>query len=155
MPRDRPSANYTNITNRLLASNAGLADVLVLAPGAEIINRTGDLTLGTTTSTTTSDWNLSTFRFGAKGAAGVLTLRAAGDLVFYNALSDGFAPTTPNSDVSWLWTARLAAQSSLLPVNEQSWSYRLTAGADFIGGGLCLGSADQCPGVRKGIALAG
>jgi hypothetical protein len=125
------TANYTNITNRLLANNAGLAGLLVLAPGVEIINRTGDLTLGTSSSTTTSDWNLSNFRFGARNAAGVLSMRAAGDLVFYNALSDGFTPTLASSDVSWLWTALLAPQNALLPVNEQSWSYRLTAGADF------------------------
>ncbi len=130
------TANYTAITNRLLSKNSGLASVLVLAPGAEIINRTGDLTLGTSTSTTTSDWNLSTFRFGAKSAPGVLTLRAAGDLVFFNALSDGFNPTLANTNTSWLWTARLAAQNNLLPVNEQTWSYRLSAGADLSAAGF-------------------
>ena len=35
-----------SITDRLLANNASLASVLVIAPGAEIINRTGNLTLG-------------------------------------------------------------------------------------------------------------
>ncbi|RYD23498.1 MAG: filamentous hemagglutinin N-terminal domain-containing protein [Verrucomicrobiaceae bacterium] len=123
--------NYDNIIDRLLDSNPDLADNLVLAPGAEIVNRTGDLVLGTSSSTTTSDWNLSTFRFGEKGAAGVLTLRSAGDLVFYNALSDGFSPTLTSGDVSWLWTARLASRNPLLPQNQQSWSYRLTAGADL------------------------
>ncbi len=72
------SANYTAMMNRLLANNAALAPVVVLAPGAEIINRTGDLTLGTTSSTASSDWNLATYRYGAKRAPGVLTLRAAG-----------------------------------------------------------------------------
>lgn len=85
------SANYTAMLNRLLANNSGLASSVILAPGAEIINRTGDLTLGTTTSTATSDWNLSTFRFGPKNAPGVLTMRASGNLVFFNALTDGFA----------------------------------------------------------------
>ena len=130
------TANYTAITNRLLANNAGLADALVLAPGVEIINRSGDLTLGTTSSTTTGDWNLSTWRFGAKSAAGVLTLRAAANLVFYNALSDGFTPTLASSDTSWLWTARLTNPNALLPVNEQAWSYRLTAGADLAAAGF-------------------
>ncbi len=125
------SANFTSITNRLLANNAGLADAMVLAPGAEIINTTSDLSLGALGSNTTGDWDLSTFRYGAKSAAGVLTLRAAGSLKFYNALSDGFSPTLANSDATWLWLARPTAQNSLLPVNAQSWSYRLTAGADF------------------------
>jgi len=37
-------------------------------PGAEIINLTGNLTLGTNASTGTSDWNLgsATYRFGSK-----------------------------------------------------------------------------------------
>lgn len=121
------------ITARILAGNAGLASALVVMPGAEVINRTGNLTLGTATSTTTSDWNLSTFRFGTKNAPGVLTLRAAGDLVFFNALSDGFAPTLASSNTSWLWLAPLMSQSALLPVNAQSWSYRMASGADFSG----------------------
>ncbi|MDB6076529.1 MAG: hypothetical protein JWO82_276, partial [Akkermansiaceae bacterium] len=125
------TANYSAMMNRLLANNAGLESLLVLAPGAEIINRTGDLSLGTASSTTANDWDLSGFRFGAKSAPGVLTLRAAGNLVFNSALSDGFTPTLPNTNASWLWTARLTNQSTTLPVNSQSWSYRLTAGADL------------------------
>ncbi len=117
------TANYTAMMDRLLANNADLASVLVLAPGAEIINRTGDLTLGTTSSQASSDWNLGTFRYGAKSAAGVLTMRAAGNLVLYNALSDGFATSAYNS--------QLLAYNPLLPVNNQSWSYRLSGGADL------------------------
>lgn len=113
----------TAITNRILANNTGLAASLVLMPGAEIINRSGNLTLGTTTSTSTSDWNLATYRFGANNVPGVLTLKAAGDLVFYNALSDGFSTSA--------YTSALLAYNTLLPANAQSWSYRLTAGADF------------------------
>lgn len=129
-----PSANYTAIFDRLLANtpeNAGLRSVLVLAPGAEIINRTGNLTLGTGSSTTTSDWDLSMYRFGAVGAPGVLTLRAAGNLTFYNALSDGFSPTLASSNTDWLRLARLSNQSTTLPINTQSWSFRLVAGADM------------------------
>jgi filamentous hemagglutinin len=63
----------------------------------------------------------------------VLTLRAAGNLTFYNTLSDGFAAVEPSAagGNSALWLAPLMAQNPLLPVNTQSWSYRLTAGADF------------------------
>ena len=112
-----------SITDRMLANNAGLAPVFVLAPGAEIIDRSGSLTLGTTTSTASSDWDLSSFRFGPKSAPGVLTLRASDNIVFYNALSDGFKSSA--------YDAALLAQNLLLPVNAQSWSYRLVAGADL------------------------
>lgn len=125
------SAAYTAMMGRLLANNGHLEPITVLAPGVEIINRTGSLTLGTTSSTTTSDWNLSAFRFGPKSAAGVLTLRARDNLVFYNALSDGFTPTLASSNTSWLWLAPMSAYNPLLPMNLQSWSYRLTAGADL------------------------
>jgi filamentous hemagglutinin len=126
------TAGYTAMNNRLLANNPGLADLLVVAPGVEIINLTGNLTLGTTSSTSTSDWNLSTFRFGAKSAPGVLSLRAAGDLVFLNTLSDGFSPTLASSNPSWLWLAQpTLLNSSPLPMNTRSWSYRLVSGADF------------------------
>jgi filamentous hemagglutinin len=132
------NSNYATMLSRILGSNpanSGLSSVLVIQPGAEIVNRTGDLTLGTTASTTTSDWNLATFRYGTNKAPGVLTLRAAGNLVFYNALSDGFTPTLASSNTSWLWLAPVTALSSsnVLPVNTQSWSYHLTAGADLSG----------------------
>lgn len=129
------SVNYTNMMTRLLQNNGGssgaLASVLVLAPGAEIINRTGGLTLGAVNSTTTSDWDLSGFRFGLKGEPGVLTLRAAGNITFYNALSDAFTPTLANTNSSWLWLAIPTTANAALPLNTQSWSYRITAGADF------------------------
>jgi filamentous hemagglutinin len=105
------------IVSRLLANNSALASKAVVEVGAEIINRSGDLTLG-------SSWDLSTFRFGPQGAPGVLTLRAAGNLDFQNGgLSDGF----DSAD----YTALLLTQNSLLPINAQSWSYRLAAGADL------------------------
>ncbi len=117
------TAGYTAMVNRLLANNGGLKPALVLAPGAEIVHLTGNLTLGTTSATNSSDWNLASFRFGPKSAPGVLTLRAAGNLVFNNALTDGF--------VSNLYTSQLLEQNPLLPVNSQSWSFRLVSGSDF------------------------
>ena len=62
--------------------------------------------LGTTPSNSTSNWDLSSYRFGPNSAAGVLTLRASGNLVFYNALSDGFASSA--------FDAELLAQNPLL-----------------------------------------
>ncbi|WP_395736206.1 filamentous haemagglutinin family protein [Prosthecobacter sp.] len=123
------AANTTAITNTLFAGNANAAalkSIFFLLPGAEVINTSGDLTLGlTNVSPTSGDWNLgaSTARFGTLKVPGILTLRASGNLIFFNSLSDGFATGLYNSALSTLNTA--------LPTNLQSWSYRLTAGADF------------------------
>ena len=112
------------------ASGTGGAIPIALASGSfttagaiGLTAPTGNLTLGSLTSTTTSDWDFSTYRFGPQNAPGVLTLRSAGNLVFFNALSDGF--------VSNAYDAALLIPNALLPASAQSWSYRLTAGADF------------------------
>lgn len=55
----------------------------------------------------------------------MLTLRASENLTFFNALSDGFFGG------SSLWLAPLMNYNPLLPANSQSWSLRLTAGADL------------------------
>ena len=139
------NANEAAMRGKLLTgAAAGLDSLLVLAPGVEIINRTGDLTLGLANPTgstsaealSSADWDLSGFRYGSRGAAGVLTLRAQGNLVFNNTLSDGFNPITGTAQVfadnghSRMWLGTLMKISDNLPVNTQSWSYRLTAGAD-------------------------
>ena len=116
-------ANYTAMLNRLSSLQPGLD--LILTPGAEILNRTGSLTLGSTVSTEAADWNLAGLRFGPRSAGGYLTLRAADNLNFYNAISDGFAGGPS------LWLSPLVAHNALLPANSQSWSYRMAAGADF------------------------
>lgn len=143
-----PNAAETSMRNRLLGSHpqaADLAPLLVLAPGAEIVNTSGNLVLGLANPTgstatairnegfTAADWDLSSFRYGSRSAPGVLTLRAKDDLVFNNALSDGFTPVTANSDNGWsrLWLAPLMTVNPNLPVNTQSWSFRLAAGADL------------------------
>ncbi len=79
-----------------------------LRAGVEV-QATGSLTLN-------GDWALQTARPG--GEAGMLTLRAAGDLLLNGSISDGFAGTT------------LAA--ALSPAGR-AWSYRLVAGADLSG----------------------
>ena len=117
------AANTPEMSARLLAANAALEPVVTIVPGAELINPAGDLTLGSANSSRDADWNLSTFRFGPKEVPGVLTLRASGNLVFFNTLSDGFATSAYDSP--------LLAQNGQLPLNAQSYSYRLTAGADF------------------------
>lgn len=119
---------FTANTNAILTSLLGSAPTAnqlatyQVTPGAELINTTGDLTL-------TSTWDLSTFRFGPDNVAGDLTLRAAGNVVFsYNglsqeaSLSDGFTGYD-GATTSSLWEATL--------MSGQSWSYQITAGADF------------------------
>ncbi|MFZ5593573.1 MAG: filamentous hemagglutinin family protein [Pseudomonadota bacterium] len=73
-----------------------------LRPGIEI-RGANDLALA-------KDWNLGLWRFGAE--PGVLTLRAAGNLKLDGSLDDGFT------------------KAGLLLSSGDSWSYRLTAGAD-------------------------
>jgi filamentous hemagglutinin family protein len=140
------NAGEATITSRLLTSAPGLLDKFVLAPGVEIVNTAGDLTLGLANVTGTTnpeglsdaDWDLSAWRYGSRGAPGVLTLRAAGDLIFNNALSDGFTPISKGTTANYadrghslLWLAPLQSVNGTLPVNTQSWSYRLASGTDF------------------------
>lgn len=131
------TAGYTAMLGRLTSLQPALD--LILAPGAEIYNLNGSLTLGASNSTASSDWNLETFRFGPRSAAGVLTLRASENLTFFNALSDGFSGGTS------LWLAPLMAHNPLLPANTQSWSLRMAAGADL--------SAADYHSVRPAAAL--
>ena len=90
-----------------LKGNSGL-NVSVL-PGIEI-DSPGDLTLS-------SAWDLSGWRFN--GVPGILTLRAAGNLLIQKSLSDGFVGVTGPS-------------AFILPTDPgRSWSYRLVGGADL------------------------
>ena len=116
-------AGYAAMLARVLGGNTALDSVLSIRPGAEVVNSGGNLTLGSSGSTFTSDWNLATFRFGPKAAPGLLTLRASENIVLFNSISDGFADGK--------YTAELLQPNAALPLNAQSWSYRITAGADF------------------------
>jgi filamentous hemagglutinin len=119
--------NSVNMANRIFkfdglsgtTTDDALIAASVIAPGAEFINTSGDLTLS-------ADWNLATFRFGPDAAPGVLTMRASRDLVFNGTLSDGFNGVGTNLRLHTLMTP-----NTLVPFNGQSWSYNLTAGADF------------------------
>jgi filamentous hemagglutinin family protein len=107
----------TAILSRLTANQeTAIRDILNLAPGVEIINRSGNLLLNT-------DWDLSSFRTGENKASGFLSLRSSGDIRFEGALSDGFQNAT--------YTANLIALNNALPQNFQSWSYGIGAGADL------------------------
>ncbi|MEI6654352.1 MAG: filamentous hemagglutinin family protein, partial [Verrucomicrobiota bacterium] len=172
------NANEVAIRGKLLtgaANPAALAAALVISPGVEMINLTGDLTLGLANNSSSgssnpealagADWDLSGFRYGSRGAPGVLTLRASGDLVFNNTLSDGFMPITQgtaqqfaDNGHSLMWLGTLMTIADSLPVNTQSWSYRLTAGADLSSGNfrsvLPLATLNQAA-PAKGSVLVG
>ena len=123
-------ANYNAMFTRLLGGNTSIQSVSVLQPGVEIVNSGGSISLGTPTSAALADWNLSTFRYGPNNAAGTLTMRASGNLEFYNTLSDGFTLATSGALVERMWMATLSALNTNVPVNSQSWNLRLTSGAD-------------------------
>jgi filamentous hemagglutinin len=148
------TANHTAMEARILGVSDpnALGSRFVLAPGVEIINRDGDLRLGYSNAEITqrtlasdsvtslgslkinsADWDLSDFRFGPDSAPGVLTLRAAGNLLFNNTLTDGFRPiaATAAAGGSAQWLAELRDLVTSLPANLQTWSYRLTAGSDL------------------------
>lgn len=142
------NANEIAMRSKLLTgADDGLDSILVIAPGVEMVNLTGDLTLGLANNANggttnaqalaAADWDLSGFRYGSRAAAGVLTLRASGDLIFNNTLSDGFTPVAQGTAAefadnghSLMWMGKLMTIKDTLPINTQSWSYRLTAGAD-------------------------
>lgn len=106
------SGNHSTIKAGLGKAND--SDFHILS-GVEV-RSTGDLTLGNGAATT--DWNLQASRAG--GEAGVLTLRAAGNLDIKSNLSDGFSNATAFSSGSTPATL----------VAGDSWAYRLVAGAD-------------------------
>jgi filamentous hemagglutinin len=95
-------------------ANAASAPTMVIRPATEIratAGGNGDLTLA-------ADWNLAQAnRSGER--AGLLTLRATGNLKLNAHLSDGFNVATPLS----------GSDPATLHAGE-SWSYRLVAGAD-------------------------
>ena len=99
------TANTAAITGRLLGGtpNAGLGAAFHVRPGEEIVSR-GDLTLPNLANAASpaTVWDLSGLRYGpgviagvaGSGEPGILTLRAAGNLIFKGSLSDGFLPGT-------------------------------------------------------------
>ena len=143
------NVNYNNMKTRLFATTGaainiidaaggtlGVDGITVIQPGVEIINRGGNITLGSTTSSAfNNDWDLNLFRYGGVtlNIPGTLTLRAAGNLQFYNTISDGFqVPTSGINPAERMWMAPLRTQISALPLNSQSWSYRMAAGSDVL-----------------------
>ncbi len=166
-------AGESAIRTKVLGTlNTALDPILVVAPGVEIINPTGDLTLGLANNSasgstnaealTGADWDLSKYRYGSRNAPGFLTLRAQGDVIINNTLSDGFnaVSVTADNGHSSMWLATLMTINPNLPTNTQSWSYRLTAGADFSAAGFraVLPTSDlltDSSGNKRGSVLVG
>jgi filamentous hemagglutinin len=144
-------SNAGAIESRLTNGNQSLTSIFHVRPGEEIRNSAGDLVLN-------SDLDLSTWRFGVQKPVvdasgqplldlsgnpimagvepGILTLRASGSIILNGYLSDGFGdsagdvPIDPSTGVPAPWL------NTLLPrfsdgTSQQSWSYRIVAGADF------------------------
>lgn len=104
------SANLTSwntATAALMGSQTVSAGQFDLRPGIEV-RSSGSLTLNT-------PWDLTSWRFGAAGQPGVLTLRAAGDLNIKNLLTDS---PTAKTDLA-------------LAGGAPSWGISLVAGADM------------------------
>ena len=134
------AANFANNNAYAIKTRLGMTAVQHLTPGVEL-DSTGDITLA-------ADWDLSKWRFNNGNdaitrnntEAGMLTLRAAGNLNFgavdaatgvvtTASLSDGFdAIKVPIKN-----TIYYTNSFNLLSNNYGSWSYRLVAGADRTG----------------------
>ena len=116
--------NAAALQASLINANAGLANILYVAPGEEIDNSAGSLVLN-------NNWDFSSARYGPDNAPGFLTLRASGNLIFNGSLSDGFTATGSPYASPQLSQFVLMPFNTALPANAQSWSYDLAAGADF------------------------
>lgn len=102
---DRVTADADAFMAGAGAIRARLGSAIQLAPGIEL-RSTGDMVLKTA-------WDLHGMRYN--GAAGVLTLRAGGDLRIDANLSDGFTTATRAGDLT----------------NDNAWSFALVGGADL------------------------
>ena len=130
---------FTASVNKSFAGNYAVQVI----PREEIVNTQGGLVLGNT-------WDLSLARYGnnasvldssgkSTGATigtdpGFLGLRALGDIILHGSLSDGFGDSiSSQSMASGLQGSKLLPLVSLngAPLSQKSWSYGITAGADF------------------------
>ena len=116
-------------SNAFMASAAGALGTLGVgsADRGRVSLRAGVEVQAAGNLSVVSDWTLQGARAG--GEAGLLTLRAAGDLAINGSISDGFAS---------------AAANAALSSNATAWSYRLAAGADLAAADpLATGSGDS------------
>ncbi|MBA4263320.1 MAG: filamentous hemagglutinin, partial [Comamonadaceae bacterium] len=96
------------------------------------VRSSGDITLG-------ADWNM--LNSAAGGEAGVLTLRAGGNLNINNNLSDGFSHATAFAS----GTTPATLQASTVR-GGRSWAYNLVAGADMASAKVLATQASETSG---------
>ena len=121
------AATAGTIINRLIAGNSSINPAIFnVEPGEQIDNSQGDLVLNQT-------WDLSTARYGQNdNVPGILTLRAAGNLVFQSNGDGGFpAPASLSDGFNFADSGGEEWNAPLLPARTHSWSYNLVAGGDF------------------------
>lgn len=129
---DTVSADAIGFMTNAAAIQTRLGSDVTVAPGIEL-RSDGDMEL-------VQDWDLHDLRFGTDQSAGVLTLRAAGDLLINGNLSDGFDGAT--------------ADATLLGGN--SWTFNLTAGANTTSpDSLAVLSLGQLPDGKGSIIVGG
>lgn len=108
-----------------LAAGLGAAALPVRVMSGVEVRASGDLRLGSVTSPAEAGWSPHNWNLGATPEAGVLTLRAAGNLNLNSHLSDGFAAADRLTGGAPTALADPAARAGL------GWSYRLVAGAEL------------------------
>ncbi|WP_447725163.1 filamentous haemagglutinin family protein [Sphingomonas koreensis] len=126
---DMVEADAARFMNGAGAIQARLGGGVTVAPGIEL-RSDGDMELKTA-------WDLHDVRFN--GAAGVLTLRAKGDLKINANLSDGFSNANPNGTL----------------LNGPSWTFNLTAGANLLSPNSLAVLPEGLLGAGKGSVIVG
>lgn len=128
------AANANDALQAKLAGLKAYGSAFHLRPGVEIVSE-GDLE-------TRLDLDLSGYRYGANadpavvgsGEAGVLIVRAGGNLKINGSVNDGFAPPPATQD-DYNWDdgreGKLWAVSPILAPGSHSWSMRFVSGADL------------------------
>ena len=114
------AAGFSDQNMAILRSSLGFSNSVVehIRPGVEITtpDSSGDFTVS-------ANLAFNELRFGAEQEAGVLTIRAAGDLKVNGTLSDGFVPQDSNA-------SDMTVRDAIPVQSGQSWSFNLVAGAD-------------------------
>lgn len=121
------------------AMNTRLGSGYEIKPGIEI-RADGDMMLS-------SQWDFADWRYGSTNTPGHLTLRAGGDVILQQGVSDAFAPGILSlSELTGNPENDIAVDDMLQP--GRSWSYNIVAGAD-------VDAADNFATLAKGDILLG
>lgn len=115
-------ANEAAIRARL---NLAAHEAFHLLPGVEVVSQ-GDLTLNASPDALFGGIDFYGWRFGANGEAGVLTLRAVGDLTIGQSLMDGV-----RADTGTLAQIFSPLGYALFLGEDAAWDFNLVAGADL------------------------